>query len=151
MMNRWKVQGWFRNSLLCKGASALLITSLTLTSSWAKGAEKTKPDVHQQITKWGTGAKVTVDLTDGTTTSGTIKSTEEQSFTLDGGKKKGVSTIPYTSVKSVAKGAGLPSGVKIGILVVVAVVVVAVVVVAVKVSGKGGSLCPNGASYCNIS
>jgi hypothetical protein len=95
---------WEWSALLRKGASALLITSLTATSCWAKGAEKAKPDIHQQVTKLGVGSKADVLMRDGNLKHGTIASIEEQSFTLDGGKKAGVSAISYASVKSMHKG-----------------------------------------------
>jgi hypothetical protein len=131
MANRRMVRGWNRNLLLRKSISVVLMTSLAATFCWAKGPGKGKPDVHQQVTALGIGSKVSVDLTDGSTRSGTIKSAEEQSFTLDSGSKKGTSTIPYASVTSLHKG-GLSKGGKIGLLVAVVVVVVVVAALAVR-------------------
>jgi hypothetical protein len=126
MIDRRKALSWNRNSLLRKGASALLITSLAVTSCWAKGSKtpKNPPDVHQQVEKLGPGAKVDVVLADGSLQKGKIKSIDDQSFALDD-KEAGVSTISYASVTSVHRD-GL-SGNQVGILVVAGVVVVLVV------------------------
>jgi hypothetical protein len=104
MMNRSTVLRRSLDSLLRKLVSPLLITALIVTPGWAKGAEKAKPDIHQQVTMLRVGSKANVVLTDGTLKQGKIASIDEQSFTLDGGKKAGVATISYTSVKSIAKG-----------------------------------------------
>jgi hypothetical protein len=138
MMKNQRKLRWNRNSLLRKGASALLITSLSVTSCWAKGSKtpKNPPDVHQQVEKLGPGAKVDVVLADGSLQKGKIKSIDDQSFALDGGKKAGVATIPYTSVTSVRRG-GLPMAAQVGILVGVGVVVGVAVAFAVAAHNIG--------------
>jgi hypothetical protein len=106
---------------------------------WAKSSKTptTPPDVHHQIEKLGLGAKVDVALADGTLKQGKIKAFDDQTVTVDGGKKNGgVSTIPYESVKLVHRG-GLSKGEQVGIMVAVGVgvaVAVAAIIVAVSLS-----------------
>jgi hypothetical protein len=137
MINRRSALVWTRSSLLRKGVSALLITSLAVTTCWAKSSKTPKPppDAHQQVKKLGLGAKVDIMLVDGTLKQGKIKAFDDQSVTVDGGKKNGgVSTIPYESVKLVHR-SGLSTGAQVGILVAVGVgVAVGVVAVIAAVS-----------------
>jgi hypothetical protein len=123
---------------------------LAVTSCWAKGPEKSKPDIHQRVTKLGVGSSANVTLTDGSIKKGTIKSVEDQSFTLDGGKKAGVATISYSSVASVHQG-GLPTAARVAILAGVVAVIAVAIAIAAKYSRGGGSLCPPGTSSPCIS
>jgi hypothetical protein len=100
-----------------RNASEWLIVPLALVLSFSSlllAADKVSPDAKHQVQSFGTGHTVKVTLKNGTVVQGKLTEIDDTSFSLDEGKKKGVSTLSYADVASVQHG-GLSTGAKVGI------------------------------------
>lgn len=138
---------WIRTPqyiLMRKYLGILLLLALTANSSSWAGAPPS--GIQAQVKKLG-GQKVKVTLADGTLEKGKVGTVDDQSFVLDRGSKKGISTISYTSVNAIQRD-GLSTGSKIVIAGGVAAVTIGVVAVVVAQHTSGGNLCPPDNPYC---
>ena len=104
-----------------------LIAILALTHPVSSlAASKNPPSVQTQVKKIGKNRKVDVQLADGTTQVGVLRTFDDSSFSLDEGKNKAVHNFSYTDVTSV-KTSPLTTGQKVAVGVGITVIVVAVV------------------------